>query len=199
MPFPRVRLRVRTADEIADYVRHARVETLKSIRMEPHAGLIEPLSSAVYLVAHAEDRERPVALVEAAFLHQVYGGFDDLPYRSVFDPRRCAFEELAGVRTVYVEPEFRAYHALYLKLIVGQSKIFARLGATWAVATTDDRNERLRQLYEKTGGERLGCFSYAESAEPLALFLFSITKLAEHPLAARYVPESALELGHLAS
>ena len=191
MSRPRLRLRVRPAAEIADYVRHVRVETLKAIDMEPAPDLIQPLADAVYLVVQAEGHDQPVGLVEAAFLHRVYKGVEELPYRKLFDfSALCPFEELAGVRTVYVEPAFRSYHALYLKLIIAQSKIFAGLGASFAVATTDARNDWLCGLYEKTGGKRLGTFTYEPYPEPVALFVFSIRELARHRLAERYVPDA---------
>lgn len=190
MSRPRFRLALRPAEHIADYIRHARVQTLKAIGWEPEPAHIEPLSGAVYLIATAEGRDEPVGLAEAAFLRGVYRGYDELPYREVFDFRElCPFEELAGVRTVYVEPAYRSYHALYLKLILAQSKIFARLGASFAVATTDDRNAWLCGLYEKTGGERLGTFAYEASPDPVALFLFSIAELSRHRLAERYLPD----------
>ena len=151
----RLRLSVRPASEIADYIRHVRSETLKAIRVLPVPALTDPLPRGVYLVAH-EDDGQPVGLIEAAFLHHVYAEPEALPYRTIFDfSGLCAFEQLAGVRTVYVKPGSRSHRALYLKLIVAQSKIFAGLGASHAVATTDAGNEWLGGLYERTGGTRL--------------------------------------------
>lgn len=190
---PRLQLSVRPVTEIADYIRHVRRETLKAIRVDPAPALIEPLSRGVYLVARMEGEDEPVGLIESAFLHHVYADADALPYRDILDfSGLCAFEQLAGVRTVYVKPGFRSSRALYLKLIVAQSRIFASFGASFALATTNAANDWLRGLYERTGGRRLGTFMHESSREPVALFLFSIDDLARHPLAERHVSDADL-------
>ncbi len=82
---PRLRLRVRPAEEIAEYIRQVRIETLEAIRMEVAPAHIDPLPCGVYLVAEPEDGGRPVGLIESAFLLQVYAYIDALPDRKVFD------------------------------------------------------------------------------------------------------------------
>lgn len=192
------RLRVYAAHEISDYIRHARSETLKAGKMKPDPTLLEPLPLAIYLAAHAPGRSEPVALAEAVFLDDVYRGYEEFPYGGGFDLRRlCPFEHLAGVRTVYVEPGFRGHRALYLRLTLGLAKIFARLGASWAVATTNDRDAMLCQLYRRTGGVKLGSFEHEGAADPVALFAFSVTRLAGHRLVARYARDADIELRHL--
>lgn len=187
---PRLRLRVRPAEEIAEYIRQVRIETLEAIRMEVAPAHIDPLPCGVYLVAEPEDGGRPVGLIESAFLHQVYPNIDALPYRKVFDiDGLCSFEEVAGVRTVYVRPDCRGRQTLYLKLIVAQSRIFHSLGASIATATTDSRNDFLCRLYDRTGGTRLGSFVHPSAPDPIVLFRFSIPDLARHPLGDRFAAD----------
>ena len=158
--------------------------------MEVAPAHVEPLPCGVYLVAEPDDGGDPVGLIESAFLHQVYPGIDALPYRDVFDiDGLCAFDAVAGVRTVYVRPDCRARQALYLKLIVAQSRIFDSLGASIATATTDSRNDFLCRLYDRTGGVRLGTFEHESAPDPIVLFRFSIRDLARHRLADRFAAD----------
>lgn len=72
MSSARIRLRIQPAREIESYIRHVRTETMKAIRMRPEPAFIEPIPSAVYVVAHDESKNEPVALAEAAFVSRLY-------------------------------------------------------------------------------------------------------------------------------
>jgi hypothetical protein len=142
---------VALAEEAGDYIEHARTETLRSINMEVRPERIQQIPHAVYVLAYTAGGR--VAGMAEAFLHsQHYESYDDAPYGSVAGLRElCPFELMAGIRTVYVEPEFRLSRALYLKLILSQAYIFRMFGALYSTATTNAADERLARLYHRTG------------------------------------------------
>lgn len=187
MSTSRLTLRVALAEDIEDYVRYARAETLKAIAAHVRPEHTAPIPHAVYLLAYLAGHEQPVGLAEACLLEQHYGTYDDVPYRDVADIQAiCPFEELAGIRTVYADPAFRLHHALYLKLILGQAYIFRSMGAQCATATTNARDARLGRLYDKTGGRRLGEVILGSVSDgALAVYLFDLDRLLQHPMTTR--------------
>jgi hypothetical protein len=201
MSTSRITLRVSLAEDAADYIRHARTETLKAIRSHVHPDATAPIPHAVYLLAHLDGRDEPVGLAEASFLEQHYGTYDRVPYTGVADiPSICPFPQLAGIRTVYADPAFRLHHALYVKLILGQAYIFRSLGARASTATTDAANEQLARLYDKTGGRRLGEVSLGSiSDHPIAVYLFDLDALLRHPMTPRMRRDLAIDPSVLAT
>ncbi len=183
----RITLRVSLAEDIADYIRYVRAETLKAIQAHVHPDFTAPMPHAVYLVAHLAGRDEPVGLAEACFLEQHYGTYDRVPYHDVCDiPALCPFPTLAGIRTVYADPAYRNHHGLYVKLILAQAHIFRSLGALCATATTNADDERLARLYDKTGGRRLGVAHLASiSDHGTAVYLFDLDALLRHPMTPR--------------
>jgi len=173
---------VALAEEAAEYIERARTETLRSINVEVRPEMIQPIPHAVYVLAYTA-AGRMAGIAEALLLSQHYESFDHAPYGSVAGLRElCPFELMAGIRTVYVEPDFRLRRALYLKLILSQAYIFRTLGARYSTATTNASAERLARLYQRTGGLRLGVFGVGEwSAEGAALWAFEVERLLRHP------------------
>jgi hypothetical protein len=201
MPTSRITLHVALAEAAADYIRHARTETLKAIRAHVHPGATAPIPHAVYLLAHLDGRDEPVGLAEACFLEQHYGTYERVPYHDVGDLRSLyPFPQLAGIRTVYADPAFRLRHALYVKLILGQAHIFRSLGARASTATTDAADERLARLYDKTGGRRLGEMSLGGvSDHPVAVYLFDLDALLRHPMTPRMRRDLTIDRSVLAT
>jgi hypothetical protein len=201
MSTPRIVLRVSLAEDAAEYIRHAREETLTAIRAHVHPDVTAPIPHAVYLLARLDGRDEPVGLAEACFLEQHYGTYERVPYHDVADiPSLCPFPQLAGIRTVYADPAFRLHHALYLKLILGQAHIFRSLGARAAMATTDAADARLARLYDKTGGKRLGEVSLESISEhALAVYLFDLDHLLRHPMTPRMLRDLEMDSSILAT
>jgi hypothetical protein len=196
LPHGHIRLRVALAEDEGEYIRHVRQETLRAIGLTVRPETTSPLPHAVYLIADDVRRGRPVGMAESYFVEQQYASYEHTPYGSVGNlPEICPFSRLAGIRTVYADPGFRFHHALYLKLILGSAHIFRLLGARYAAATTNAADERLARLYDKTGGMRAGTFAHA-SFHPslLALYLFELDRLLQHPGAPRMLRDLDLNL-----
>lgn len=190
MASPRFRLSICPANQIASYIRHARTETLKAVGAKPDPAYTGPFPGAVYVIAYDERGDAPVALAEAGLVSNVYQSYEDIPYSGVGDLRSvCRFDRLASVRTIYVEPAYRAHHALYAKLLVDQCRHFASLGAEWAVAVTDSQNDTLHKLYTRSRGRRLGTFHHEGMTTPRALYLFSLGEILRQPFARRQTRE----------
>jgi hypothetical protein len=174
------------AEDAADYIRHARHETLRSIGAELHPELTEPLGYAVYLLAYDADG-RTIGMAESCFLEQHYASWEQAPYAPFCDLEAiCPFAQLASIRTVYAEPEARRHPGLYLKLILGSAYIFRSLGASHSMATTDASNAGLARLYDKTGGRRLATFKFKDYHHgEIAAYAFDLDALLRHPWAPR--------------
>ena len=87
---------------------------------------------------------------------------------------------MAGMRTVYVEPEYRKSSCLFLALKLGSAKLFHSLGARFATASTRGTDQYLNRLYEKSGGDRVGTFDMDGVDEPSSLFVFDLEKMLSH-------------------
>jgi hypothetical protein len=181
-----VRLRVEPAESRASYIRHARVETLRAIGGHIAPEHIEPIPYAVYLFALAGG-DHPIGVAEACFLQQHYASIDEVPYAASCDLQSyCPFEQLAGIRTVYAEPEARLHLGVYPKLILAMAYIFRSLGARYSTATTSAQDTQLARLYDRTGGIRAATFTVGSiKDEPLALYLFELDALLRHPAVRR--------------
>lgn len=178
-----IRFELVPPDQAAGYIRHARIETLRAIRAEPRPELVEPLAPAVYTIAFDTASARPAALAECYFQHDLVADYANLPYASVAGLRAlCPFHLLAGIRTLFVEPEYRVRHPLFLHLCLCSAYVFRTLGARFATATTDAANEHLAGLYDRLGGTRLGTFRMQEAgAHEFALYAFDLDRMAGHP------------------
>jgi hypothetical protein len=189
-----IRIRIGLPENESQYIRHARAQTLHAIGIDAHPELTAPIPHAVYVFADDLVEDRCVGMAEAFFLSQHYASLEEAPYASIESLRTlCEFSELAGIRTVYVEPEFRMRRALYMKFILSQAYIFRRLGARYSTATTNSTNARLSRLYNKTGGTLLGTVNARQySDDPVAVYVFDLDRLVAHPGLPRTLADADL-------
>jgi len=184
-----MKIRLDLPEIAGDFIRHARTETLKSVDETPTPPAVEPSPFGFYFIAYdEEDGNRPIALAESAFYDQVYPSFADSPYPASLNlDQFCPFEEMAGVRTIYVEPDCRHRSAsLYLQLILAGAQTFWELGARYVTATTNADNAYLNRLYAKTGGHALNTFRGKEFGEcEVAPWVFHIDNLRQLNLMKR--------------
>ncbi|MCA9215403.1 MAG: hypothetical protein KDB27_20200 [Planctomycetales bacterium] len=186
-----MRIEIAHHEADAEYIRHARLETLRSLNVEPDPSLIEPIAVATYLIAYDDETEQPVGMAEVAMLGDIYESFDDAPYASLCDLNAyCCINRMAGMRTVYVEPEYR-HKSVFLALTIGAAKLLYSKGALYSTATTRASDQHLNRLYEKCGGERLGAVSLGHK-DPTSLFVFDLAKTASHRTLKRLTSYVAL-------
>lgn len=165
----------------AKYIRHARIQTLKAVRLAPHPSLIEPVAASKYVLAYDDQTGQPIGMGESAMLRDVYESFDDTPYASVCDLNAfCPLSQMAGMRSVFIEPAHRHNSSLFLALTLCSAKLFYSFGARFATATTRAADPYLNRLYAKWCGERLGTFSMDLTQEPSSLFVFDLEKMLNH-------------------
>lgn len=175
-------MRIAIADHEMDaaYIRHARVETLKSVDVEPRESLVAPLGIAKYVFAYSAEG-KAIGMGETAMLSDVYSSYADTPYAEVADLNViCPLNQMASMRTVFVEPEHRHNKLLFPALTFGTAKLFYEMGARFATATTSATEPYLNRLYEKCGGTKVGTFSINENVEQSSLFLFDLEKALAH-------------------
>ncbi|MGB7325568.1 MAG: hypothetical protein WBD31_11910, partial [Rubripirellula sp.] len=176
-------MRIEIADPALDaqYIRHARTETLKAVCIDPQSANVEPVPIATYLIAYDERTDQPIGMAESAMLQDVYGTYANSPYASVTDlDAYCPISEMAGMRTVFVEPEYRSSSALFLALTIGSAKLFYGRGARFGTASTRADDRYLNRLYQKMGGDRVGTFHGDSTSEPSSLFVIELQKLSQH-------------------
>ena len=180
----RFTIRLVLAEDEYDFINHAREETVKAMGCEASPEALAPLPAAIYLVAYDTESGKPLGMAETAFHHQVYPSFEEGPYPDKLNLSHfCNFGEMAGLRTVFVEPEHRVGSPLYLYLILSATKTVESLGGKYGTATTVPTNHYLRQLYSKTGGECLGTFDM--NHKPTTLYLFEVKKLMQNKVVKR--------------
>jgi len=190
-----MKIKLVPAEQEAEFIRHARAETLKSIDEEVTAEAIEPSPFALYLIAY--DGNRPVALAEIAFHDQVYESFAKSPYPQSFNlDSFCPFDSMAGIRTIYVEPDYRQRAgSIYLQLIFAGGLVVGPLGARFATATTNAADAYLNRLYRKTGGKEMETFVMHGAAKcEVALYVFDLNVLLNHKLIDRVASSTECEI-----
>ena len=191
-----MRIAIAHAQEDASYIRHARIETLKAVNIDPHPSMLQPTPVAKYLFAYDDRTGEPIGMGESAMLSDVYGSYDDSPYASLCDLNNyCPLHEMAGMRTVFVEPEYRNHSSLFLALALGSAKLFHSLGARFATASTRGADQYLNRMYEKIGGDRVGTFCMDRINEPSSLFVFDLVKVLSHRAMQRVSRYISFELG----
>ena len=191
-----MRIAVAHAQDDASYIRHARRETLKSLQVDPHPSLLEPTPIAKYVFAYDDQTGQPIGMGESAMLRDAYGTYDDSPYACLADLNSyCPVQEMAGMRTVFVEAEYRTNSSLFLALTLGSAKLFYGLGARFATASTRAADHYLNRLYEKWGGDRLGTFCLGGFEEPSSLFVFDLEQMLNHRAMRRVSRYISFELG----
>lgn len=182
-------MRIEVVDPVVqgDYIRHARTETLKALTLEPLPALIEPVSVSTYVLAFDDITGRPIAMGESAMLSSVYGSYDDTPYAALGDLNTfCPVHEMGGMRTIFVEPEYRNNSSLFLALTLYSAKLFHQdCGARYATATTLASDVYLNTLYAKYCGTRVGKFPVAPSNELSSLYVFDIEQILSLRVARR--------------
>jgi hypothetical protein len=194
---PEEKMRIALADHEKDasYIRHARIETLKALRLDPHPSLVEPMAVSKYVLAYNDESGQPIGMSESAMLSDVYASYHDAPYGSLCDLNTyCSLSQMAGMRTVFVEPEHRASSSLFLALTLGSARLFYGFGARFATATTRADDEYLNRLYEKSGGDRIGTYVMDLTNEPVSLFVFDLEKMLGHRAMRRVMPYVSFEL-----
>lgn len=168
-------------EQDADYIRHARMETLKAVCVDPHPSLVDVLPIAKYVFAYDERIGQPIGMGESAMLSDVYDSYGDAPYASICDlSSYCPLSQMASMRTVFVEPEYRTSNSVFLSLTLGSAKLFHSFGARFATATTRGADQYLNRLYEKWGGDRVGTFCMDLTNEESSLFVFDLEKMLNH-------------------
>jgi hypothetical protein len=155
-----VQIRRISPEEGREYIRHARHETIKAVGGEIRPEMLEPSSFGTYLFAYLPGEPGPIGMAESAFHSQVYRSYDDGPYASLCDMNQfCAFERMAGMRTIYVEPEHRVRRPVFLHLVLASALVFRSMGVQYATVSTNAADTRLKALYQKLGGRLIGDIS----------------------------------------
>ena len=178
-----MRIKLTLPETAADYIRHARSETLKSIGEEIRPELLEPAPFGMYLLAYGADEGRPLGMAEFTFYDQVYPSFGETPYPASLGLANIApFESFVGTRTLYVEPEARSQvPPYYLLLSIAGCRFAHACGAKFTTASTNAANDYLVRLYSKTGGRLLGTYrDPAQARSELAVFVFELEKIMDH-------------------
>lgn len=120
-----------------------------------------------------------MGMAESAMFKDAYDSYDDSPYSEICDLSRfCPVEKMAGMRTIYVEPEFRAASGIFMALALGSAKLVHSRGARYATANTNGSASHLKKLYLKTGAEYLGHTDLDQL--DISLFLFDLERHINH-------------------
>lgn len=156
-----------------EFIRHARRETLVGLGEQAVPDAIEPAPFGYYVIAY--DGGRPVAMAELSMHEHVYGTYANCPYADRFRLAEIApISEFAGIRTVFIEPAYRARAgSLYVQLVTLGAKIVTSQGARFGTASTAEDNDQLRGLYAKTG-RPLGAFRNPGASADVTVFVFDI-------------------------
>lgn len=178
-----MKIRTTSVDTDADYIRQVRTRTLQAIGVEVTNAMIQPVEFATYLVAYSDDQSR-MGLGESGMLSDVYRGYSDTPYASLCDLSRfCPIEQMASMRTIYVEPAFRGASLTFMGLALASAKLFHDRGARFAIASTSGSSDYLKRLYMRAGGEVAG-EAKIDGAD-VALFVFDLERALAQRIAQR--------------
>ncbi len=178
-----MKIRMTSVVTDADYIRHVRTQTLQAIGIEATSEMIQPVEFATYLVAYSDDQSR-MGLGESGMLSDVYRGYRDTPYASLCDlSRYCPIEQMASMRTIYVEPAFRGASLTFMGLALASAKLFHARGARFATASTSGSSDYLKGLYIKAGGELAG--EAKIDGAGVALFVFDLERMLTQRIAQR--------------
>ncbi len=178
-----MKIKLTLPEQAVDYVRHARLETLRAVDQSIEPELIEPSPFGMYLLAYGPDEEQPLGMAEFTFYRQVYESFEQSPYpKNIRLKDFGPFESFVGTRTIYVEPEARGQlPPYYLLLAMAGSRICYDFGARFTTATTNASNDYLMRLYEKTGGKLVGTYRDPNVGHfDIAVFVFDLEAIAHH-------------------
>lgn len=174
-----MKIRLASADTEADYIRKVRVATLEGLGINPTASMIEPIRCATYVIAYDASSRRPLGMAESAMFRDAYDRYDESPYSTICDLNSfCPVEEMAGIRTIYVEPEFRSASGIFMALALASAKLAHDQGARYATANTHGSASDLKRLYCKTGGEYIGHTDL--DGLDISLFLFELKRALNH-------------------
>lgn len=176
-----MRIEVVSADQRVDYIRYARAETIKAVGGAVTAEAIEPIPAARYVLAYGEDGSQPIGMAESAMHAAIYESYAESPYASVCDlDTVCPISQMAGIRTIFVEPEHRAKSPLFFILAAASAMVFRGYGATHSTATTNAADSYLNNLYKRVGGQLMGTSQINGFDAPSSFFLFDLEQLLEH-------------------
>ena len=183
-----MKIKLTLPEKNAEYIRHARLQTLESIGAKVSPEVLEPVPFGMYLLAYGDDESKPLGMIEGAFYNQIYDSFEHSPHPESFRLSEFGdFESFVGTRTIYVEPEARdKVPPYYLMLSIAGCQMAHQLGARFSTASTLIENDNLIQLYRKTGGKCLGSYEDKEQAKSEIIgFIFEMEKLINHPATRR--------------
>lgn len=180
----------------SEFITHARTETLRTHGEEVTPAAVAPCPFGAYYIAY-NDENRPVAMAEVAFHDQVYQSFAKSPYPASLNlDQFCSIGKMVGIRTIYVEPEYRQRAgSLYFALILAGARTSLKLGARFATATTDAKNAYLKRLYGKTGGLPLPTIRMEGLADcDVAPWIFNVRDLVNNKLIQRGAAGARIEI-----
>ena len=182
-------------DQDADYIRHARRETLRALRIPATELMLGTAPFSKCVLAHYENGSHPIGMGESALLSDAYGRYENAPYAHVCDLKKYGpLNQIAGMRTVFAEPDHRQKNSLFLALTFGSAKLFYGLGARFATASTRAADQYLNSLYAKLG-EHVGTFYNDQLGEPASLYVFDLTKTLNHRIMRRISRYVTFEFG----
>lgn len=159
-------------DADGDYIRHVRTETLKAVHANPTPESIQPVSVGQYLFAYADDSETPIGMTETVLLRDLFSGYEEGPQYCDLS-QFCPFEQMASIRTVYVEPTSRN-GLVYFSLTLAAARLCYDRGGRFVVATTRSSDTYLEKLYHNCGGTLAG------TNEGVGLWVFDLYKSINH-------------------
>ena len=175
-----------------DYVRNARAEILGVSAEHLTDRRITPVSFAKYLFAYSDSESTPIGFAESAMHHDVYDSYEATPYGPFCDLSDfCPIEQMAGIRTIFVEPEHRRGSPAFLALCYHSAMYFSGMGATYTTATTRADDAYVNAFYCKIGGKCFGTGEY-DGIES-SLFVFKLHDLVGNRFLARAARAFAFE------
>jgi hypothetical protein len=181
-------VRLLSAVKHADYIQKVKEGVVAELGINPNTVATKVFNHRLYLGLCDNDAERPLGLFEAEFYDQVFVNSAHSPLSHMPElAKHCGLNELASLRTIYVDPRLRCKSAGYLFLYLAMAVVLHRLSARFAIATTATRNSHLIDLYRKTGGRYIAKYSCATDPDAQAVIAFSVQQTLNSPRIRRVV------------
>ncbi len=174
------------------YLGRARRETLRALGLPTDLAEGEPAPFAPYIVAE-EATGRQIGMTELPFLDQVFESRDQVPYRALL-PSSARFDELASIRTIWVEPGDRVVRPVFTALYTAACHVARGLGARLLLFKVIASRPSLVRLYERTGARYLG--ETAENAIPgvrILLYALDPEEVARNPRHRRFATSMEID------
>lgn len=183
-----MQIRLIESERYVEYIKRVKAVVAAAMGVKNLEGrAIEPLQCGFYLALWLPDKPEPVGLAEAYFIDQAYADSRRCPLLTIPEVRtRCSFNNTAYLRTIYVEPEYRARLPIYSNLYLGMATVMHQLGALYGLAGTAANDGSLVRLYQKSGGRAVAKFAFPDDpSQPTAIFLFDVAQVLNNPRVAR--------------